>query len=107
MKMLIAIVHHDDMNRLCSALLANDIQCTIVAASGGFLKTGSSTLLIGAEEQRIEEILDIFRSNCRKHVSPAHIPENIKRNRSDKAHAENIVSGAIVFITNVEQFIKM
>ena len=49
MKLVIAIVHNDDVHKLRNALIENDFRVTKLATSGGFLRADNATLLIGVE----------------------------------------------------------
>ena len=39
---------------------------TRVASSGGFLQQGNSTLLIGIEDEKVEQAVGLIRDNCRE-----------------------------------------
>ena len=47
MKLIMAIVHDEDSARLTTALNKAGIQVTKLASTGGFLRVGNSTMLIG------------------------------------------------------------
>ena len=49
MKLLIAIVQDADVNFLMDALTDNGYRVTRLSTTGGFLKKGNTTLLIGVE----------------------------------------------------------
>jgi uncharacterized protein YaaQ len=51
MKLIIAIVHDDDAMELISSLTESGFSVTKLATTGGFLKAGNTTLLIGIEEE--------------------------------------------------------
>ena len=51
MKMIIAIVQSKDSNRLRKAFAKNHIQMTQLSTTGGFLREGNATFLIGIEER--------------------------------------------------------
>ncbi len=87
MKLVIAIVRDSDSEGVTQALTAADLRVTRVASTGGLLRRGMATLLIGVEPSRVEETLQILRARC----APAG--EGQKR-------------GA-VFVVPVEQFIHL
>ncbi len=108
-KLIIAIVQDQDVNRLLEKLLDNGIGATKLASTGGFLKVGSTTLLIGVENHQVEEVLGYLRETCKARkqlVTPlaavgrsisAFIPQPV----------EVKVGGATVFIIDVERFEKV
>ncbi|HHE70793.1 MAG TPA: hypothetical protein ENL34_00740, partial [Chloroflexi bacterium] len=51
MKLVVAIVRDTDAMDVSDALVENDFRMTRVASTGGFLKRGLVTLLIGVEEE--------------------------------------------------------
>ena len=64
MKLVIAIVRDIDAGPVIDELVTNKHRVTRVASTGGFLRRGKATLLIGTEEQHIEAVIDIFRETC-------------------------------------------
>lgn len=106
MKLIIAVVQDKDANRLIDALSEGNFQTTKLATTGGFLKEGNTTLMIGCKEEYVEDALTIIRDNCSKReqmvapISPmggnadSYIPKPVKVE----------VGGAIVFILPIESF---
>ncbi len=76
MKMILSIVQEDNYDNLVSALLSKDFRVTCIASTGGFLKKGNKTLLIGTQDQRIEEAMELIRANC-VHLSTGNDPHTI------------------------------
>lgn len=64
MKLIIAIVHDTDAGPVTDQLVAHDHRVTRVASTGGFLRRGNVTLLIGVEEQHVQPVIDILRDTC-------------------------------------------
>lgn len=62
MKLLIVIIHDEDAEGVLKALTEKDFRVTHVASTGGFLRRGSSTLMIGTEAERVDEALGIVRA---------------------------------------------
>ena len=62
MKLLVAIVQDQDATDVVEALITNDYRVTRIDTYGGFLKRGNATLLIGAEDDRVESIVEILRA---------------------------------------------
>lgn len=65
MKLVVAVVQDQDSNRLSNALTKNNYRATKLASTGGFLRSGNTTFLIGTDDSLIPKLLDIIRENCR------------------------------------------
>jgi uncharacterized protein YaaQ len=62
MKLIIAIVRDVDSDPVSHALTAANFRVTGVASSGGFLRKGMTTLLIGVEDEQLQPALTVIRS---------------------------------------------
>jgi uncharacterized protein YaaQ len=63
MKLLIVILNDPDAEAVLQALLEAEYRVTRVASTGGFLRRGNTTLMIGTKEELIDRALEIIRSN--------------------------------------------
>lgn len=61
MKIVYAIVSSDDGNRVTDVLNENQYSVTKLATTGGFLKKGNSTLMIGTEDQQVETVINLIK----------------------------------------------
>ena len=61
MKLIIAVVSNDDSHSLSNALTKENFAVTKLATTGGFLKIGNTTMLIGTEEDRVEKCIEIIK----------------------------------------------
>lgn len=64
MKMIIAILRDVDSDPVSHALTAANFRVTVIASTGGFLRRGNTTLLVGTEDEKVESALDLIRSSC-------------------------------------------
>lgn len=94
MKMIIAIIQDDFVNKVIRSLMEHRIRTTRLSSSGGFLKAGNTTLLMGVEEEQVEEIVNIIRAQC----------ETTKIREEGK---EITLKGANLFILDVEESLKV
>ena len=67
MKLMFAIVSSEDTNSVVNALIKSKFSVTKLATSGGFLKVGNTTLLIGVNNERVPEALKIRSSRVLPH----------------------------------------
>jgi uncharacterized protein YaaQ len=61
MKMIIVIIKDADAEPVTQALTANDFRVTRIASTGGFLRSGVVTLLIGVNDERVEAGIQVIR----------------------------------------------
>ena len=109
MKLLIAIVQDEDTSRLMNKLMNDGFGATKLATTGGFLRSGNTTLLIGVEDEKVSAVMDIIEHTCksRKQMAPVHAPMSGSAGMYVPAYPVQVtVGGAIVFVMDVEQFHK-
>ena len=111
MKLIIAIVQDEDASRLVSNLMNEGYSVTKLATTGGFLRAGNTTLLLGVDEDRFDGAMKIIEKVCksRKQIAPSPSPMVGGTNSGSYVPypIEVMVGGATVFVMNVEQFIKL
>ena len=64
MKLIIAIMRDSDSDVVSTALTSEGFRITSVASSGGFLRRGQTTAMIGVEDDQVERALEIIRATC-------------------------------------------
>lgn len=62
MKMIIAIVGDDDSDQVTKTLTSASYRVTTIGSTGGFLRKGQSTMLIGVEDDALENALKTLRT---------------------------------------------
>jgi uncharacterized protein YaaQ len=106
MKLVIAIVQDKDSNRLSNALIKEGFRATKLASTGGFLRAGNTTFMIGTEDERVQEVLQVIRANCKireQLVTPVS-PMGGTTDSYIPFPVEVQVGGAAVFVVPVERF---
>ena len=68
MKLIMAVVSIQDTAELVEALSAKGLAATLVSSTGGFLRRGNDTVLLGAPDDRVAEVLDLIRVTCQPHT---------------------------------------
>ncbi len=107
MKLVLAIVSDEDCSDVTSALTKDSFQVTRLATTGGFLKSGNSTLICGVEDSKVDTVISIIEKHSKKRTQI--VPSN---GAFDVGHLgtypiEVQVGGATIFVLDIEQFIKM
>ena len=108
MKLIMAIVQDNDAQHLISNLIKNGFQSTKLASTGGFLRSGNTTLMIGVDDSKLPAALNIIESTCksRKQMSTVPPPINTNAPQMNPYPVEVSIGGATVFVLNVEQCSK-
>ena len=107
MKMIIAVVSSDDATNVQKGLIKEHHQATKLATTGGFLMKGNTTFLIGAADEKVDEIIKIIgnHSKQRKKIIPNSVINEFGMLATTPI--EVTVGGATIFVLNVEEFIKL
>ncbi len=71
MKLVIAVLQDADSHRVMEALVQAGYRVTHVATTGGFLRRGLDTLMIGVEEERLSDVLDLIRRHVKSEADPS------------------------------------
>ena len=106
MKMITAIVNHDDTSTVVSHLTKAGYSVTKMATTGGFLLAGNTTLLIGVEDDKVEEALSIIEAHSKRRSQLVPPISSSTDGAIMSIPIEVSVGGATVFVTDVEQFRK-
>ena len=109
MKLVVAIVQGEDAGQTVQALSDAGLSVTKLASSGGFLQQGSATLLVGVDDERVEHVVGLVRSNCRernRYLTP--MPPMVEPGEVFMPFPVEVqVGGATIFVLDVEQFEKL
>jgi len=108
-KLVIAVVQGEDAQRTSEALTGAGFASTRVTSSGGFLQQGNVTFLIGVEDTRVAEAVQVIRDNCRersRYLTPMPpVPEPGEFFMPYPVEVQ--VGGATVFVVPVDSFEKI
>ena len=106
MKLVFAIVSKDDSTAVSGALTQNGFFVTKLASSGGFLKAGNVTLMICTDDCKVEELVNTVKVFCKKRVQTVQA-DSMDEGEFTPYSVEYSVSGATIFVTNVERMEKI
>lgn len=108
MKLVFAIVSGEDSTDVINALNKTGFSVTKLCSTGGFLKAGNTTLLVGVEEESVDEVIQVIKSksSSRKKIMSTSIPSGDMTGAVASYPMEVMVGGATIFVLDVEQFEK-
>lgn len=104
MKLVLAIVNHDDANAVTQALTKKGFSSTKLATTGGFLMAGNVTVLIGVDDEKVQTVIDVIhaQSHSRKQMIPTSTEMSFGYYPS--MPVEVTVGGATIFVVDIERF---
>lgn len=109
MKLIIAVIQDKDSQKAVEALVAKGFRATKLASTGGFLRAGNTTLLVGVENHQVPLATQVIKGCCQSReqlvtpLSPvggtveSYVPYPV----------EVVVGGAIIWVVDVERFEKV
>jgi len=92
-KLVIAVVQNDDADNVVDALLEHEFRATRLASTGGFLRRGNTTLLIGADADQVDPVIELIRANARSGNVPAQT-----------GPGQNPPAAAPVFVLDLDEY---
>ena len=106
MKLIVAVVQDQDSNRLLKVLTDHNFRVTKLATTGGFLKSGNTTFMIGVEDIRVDKALSLIKENgCKRDQMIATVsPMGGNADSYVPYPVEVEVGGATVFVLPVDEF---
>ncbi len=108
MKLIIAVVQDQDAPSLVDELTDNDFRVTKLASSGGFLKSGNTTLFTGVEDDQVDKAIKIIEDNCKtREITTSLLSVTMPGDTYIPYPLDVTVGGATLFILDVERFVKI
>lgn len=106
MKLIIAVISREDTEKTLASITEAGFRATKLASTGGFLKTGNTTLLLGVEDERLDELKNIFTDKSgrrKKTTSPIlHTGESVVT-----PLIETYTGGATLFVLDVGEIVHL
>lgn len=107
MKLLLAVIQDADSPGLIRELSRQGFEVTKLASTGGFLREGNTTLMLGVADERLSELKELIAHNCRSRTRLTTPSVPIE-------HGEELVTtpievpvgGAVLFVLDVAEFVK-
>ena len=109
MKLVVAIIHNEDAGALVDALLEGEHRATRLHSSGGFLKQSNATIVVGADDDKVDAVLEIIRANCTSRTQVVNpMPPIMEPGEFFMPYPLEVeFGGATVFVLPVERFERL
>ena len=108
MKLVVCVVHSRDRGRVSDELVRGGFKSTIIGTTGGFLREGNTTFLIGIADNEWQKLRDLVAANCstREQVVNVASFEAGPQGAFVPNPVKVPVGGAVMFVLDVEQFVR-
>lgn len=108
-KLVLAIVQREDTGTLIDALTEKGYRATRINTAGGFLKEGNATVLVGVDDQQVDEVLSLVEANCNtrtQYINP--LPPVMEPGEFYMPYPVEVqVGGATVFVLDVDRYERL
>jgi uncharacterized protein YaaQ len=105
-KLVVAVVQDDDADTLVEALLRKEFRATKLPSSGGFLKASNATVMLGVEDDQVDDALKVIEDNCTSRTQVVNpMPPIMEPGEFYLPYPVEVqLGGATVFVLPVERF---
>lgn len=109
MQLVLAIVHSDDAPGLVDSLTKRSFRSTRINTAGGFLKESNATILLGVENEQVDDVLSIIKNNCQtrtQYINP--LPPVMEPGEFYMPYPVEVqIGGATVFVMDISTFVRL
>lgn len=107
MKLVLAIIHDDDIHAVLTNLTKKKFYVTKLSSSGGFLKVGNTTIICGVDDDKVEDVIDVIKEFSEKRELPISSSGGMGAVPFVSMPINAFAGGSTIFVLDVEQFIKV
>jgi len=107
MKMILAVIDKDDAQEVIQHIIKEGFSITNLSTTGGFLRSGNVTILVGVEDEKTQEVISIIKEHSKSRTRQIPFMPGNEMGYLTSMPVEVAVGGATVFVLNVEQFEKI
>lgn len=106
MKLIISIVSNKDVENVFENLSKAGFPATKISTMGQFLEGGHTSLFIGVDDNKVDDVFDVLQNSVSKRVVKQHGVQSTLKGTLLKQPVDVEEFGAIAFVINVEEFKK-
>lgn len=107
MKLVMAVVGKEDGAGVAAALTKDGFSVTKLATTGGFLKAGNMTFIVGTDDEKVDQVIDIISKQSRRRTQLVPNTTTMDMGMFSAYPVEVTVGGSTIFVLNVERFEKV
>lgn len=104
MKLIFAIVNRDDAVSVTQELTRKGFSSTKLASTGGFLLSGNVTVMVGVDDEKVQEVVDIVKDKCHRRKQMVAASHETNYGYYPAMPVEVVVGGATIFAVDIERF---
>ena len=104
MKLIMAVIQHEDEDALVQALEEASVRSTRLGSSGGFLRASNVTMMMAVQDDQVEAVLGLLKQHCKcrtRHLYP--LLPNLEARERFLGSIPVEIGGATVFILPVDR----
>ncbi|MDD7672795.1 MAG: cyclic-di-AMP receptor [Clostridia bacterium] len=106
MKMILGILNNDDAPLAIQHLTKDGFFVTKLSTSGGFLRAGNVTILVGVEDEKVQPVIDIIHQHAHSRMQLMPTVSEAGVAFFPTMPVEVRVGGATIFVLDVDRFEK-
>lgn len=107
MKLILVILNNDDVQDVTRALLKEKYYVTKLSSTGGLLHSGNTTLLVGVEDSKVNPVIEIIGNYSKTRKKKINVGEPGDLNYFSFLPGSLKISGATIFVLNVDEYYKL
>ncbi len=108
MKLILAIINDEDGNKVIGELSKNGFSVTKLATTGGFLKAGNVTAIVGTDDDKVDDVIKIIREKSHRRSQITASPMPMSASASFTPYPIEVqIGGATIFVLDVDRFEKV
>lgn len=93
MKLIIAVVQNKNADEVIDALVEAKYRATRFASTGGFLRRGNTTVMIGVQDHQVDHVVDVIRDHARDDI--------------EEETAAETQAAATIFVLDLEEYQRL
>lgn len=109
MKLLITIIHERDFARVSESLLTAGYKFTKISSTGGLLRDGNATLMIGVDDEDVDTVIGLVGEKSKTREQYVSLPpaDVMPAGTFVPNPVKVAVGGAVIFVVDVERFERL
>ncbi|MCC7207254.1 MAG: cyclic-di-AMP receptor [Anaerolineae bacterium] len=105
MKLIVATIQDQDLELTSSSLAEKGYRFTIIGSTGGFLRQGNTTLLVGVNDDQTDAVIEVLRASSQRRMRYVPLATGTTpHGMTMHNYIEVEVGGATLFVLDVDSF---